>query len=254
MKAEENYEEDYYEDSAWGPPARKYVCEICVVEVPCYDTLVKHKRGKEHIKREKDLEERRKRDGLSLGDHAWAESKKPVGQFKGFQMHDNERQELNALRAEKMSLQAKVQENMKELKECNKEHLQIVRKAEECERYHDQGRVRKFSDEGFASFSETGSLTSGSSSAGSRTTVPFFPKDEKKAVKGEYWEDEDEQVKQEYGENTRQRRRGMKYGGGSLWVGEFKDEIKEVQENEVKQEVKKEKTDAPGWGSAFRNS
>ena len=42
--------------SAWGPPAQKYVCEICVVEVPCYDTLVKHKRGKEHIKREKDLE------------------------------------------------------------------------------------------------------------------------------------------------------------------------------------------------------
>ena len=27
-----------------------------MVEVPCYDTLVKHKRGKEHIKREKDLE------------------------------------------------------------------------------------------------------------------------------------------------------------------------------------------------------
>ena len=42
--------------SAWSPSARKYVCEICVVEVPCYDTLVKHKRGKEHIKREKDLE------------------------------------------------------------------------------------------------------------------------------------------------------------------------------------------------------
>ena len=42
--------------SAWGPPPRKYVCNICVVEVPCYDTLEKHKRGKEHIKREKDLE------------------------------------------------------------------------------------------------------------------------------------------------------------------------------------------------------
>ena len=70
-----------------------------MVEVPCYDTLVKHKRGKEHIKREKDLEacfqtinlginwhpsqERRKKDGL--GDHAWAESKKPVGHYKGFE-------------------------------------------------------------------------------------------------------------------------------------------------------------------------
>ena len=61
-------------------------------------------------------------------------------------------------------------------------------------------------------------------------------------------------MKQEYGENTRQRRKGMKYGGGSLWVGELKDEIKEVQENEAKQEVKQEKTDDPGWGSAFKNS
>jgi len=242
MKAED----DYYEDRAWGQPPRKYACEICVVEVPCYDTLVKHKQGKEHIKREKDLEERRKKDGL--GDHAWAEPKKPVGNYNGCEMHDNEREELNALRAEKEDLQAKVQENIKELKECHKEHLQIVRKAEECERYHSQRRVRRSSDEGFAgdtSFSETGS-----SSAGSRTTVPFFPKYEKR----EYWEDEDEQVKQEYGENTRQKRKGMKYGGGSLRVGELKNEIKEVQENEAKQKVKKEKTDAPGWGSAFRNS
>ena len=43
--------------SAWGPPPPKYICDICVVEVPCYDTLEKHKRGKDHIKREKDLEE-----------------------------------------------------------------------------------------------------------------------------------------------------------------------------------------------------
>ena len=42
--------------SAWGPPPRKYRCEICVVEVPCYDTLAKHKLGKDHIKREQDLE------------------------------------------------------------------------------------------------------------------------------------------------------------------------------------------------------
>jgi len=250
MKAEENYEDDYYEDSAWSPSARKYVCEICVVEVPCYDTLVKHKRGKEHIKREKDLEERRKKDGP--GDHAWAESKKPVavGQYKGCEMHDNEREELNDLRAQKLFLQAKVKENLKELNECHKEHQQIVKKAEECERHHEQGRFRRSSDEGFAtdtSFSETGS-----SSAGSRTTVPFFPKDIKKAAKSEYWEDKDEQVKQEYGENTRQRRKGMKYGGGSLYVGKLKDGIKEVQENAVK----KEKNDASGWGSAsaFRNS
>ena len=76
----EDYGDDYYEEdryivfwafnyseyktsliptlfSAWGPPPQKYICDICVVEVPCYDTLEKHKRGKDHIKREKDLEE-----------------------------------------------------------------------------------------------------------------------------------------------------------------------------------------------------
>ena len=242
MKAERN-EDDYYGDSAWGTPPRKYVCEICVVEVPCYDTLVKHKQGKEHIKREKDLEERRKNGGL-VDHHAWAESKKPaVGHNRGYRMGDSEREELNSLRAEELSLQAEVQENIKKLNQCNKEHLQLIKKAEECRRSHGQGRVRKFSDEGYAgdtSFNETVS-----SSAGSRTTAPFV-KDEK----GEYWEEEDEQVvKEEYGEKTRQRRKGLKYGGGSLFVSEFKDKMEEEEEREVK----KEKTEAPGWGSAFRN-
>ena len=42
--------------SAWGRPPPKYTCDICVVTVPCYDTLVKHRQGKEHIKREMDME------------------------------------------------------------------------------------------------------------------------------------------------------------------------------------------------------
>ena len=59
-------------------------------------------------------------------------------------------------------------------------------------------------------------------------------------------------MKEEYGENTRWRRKGEKNGGGSsLWVGELKDEFGENQE--VEQKVKQERTDAPGWGSAFRN-
>jgi len=248
----ENYGDDYYEeDSAWGPPPQKYICDICVVEVPCYDTLEKHKRGKDHIKREKDLEERKKKNGF--GDQTWADSKKPGVYHGGYEMQVSEREELIALRAEKIRLQAEVQKNMKELKVCSKDHLQIVKKAEECERCHGQGRGRKLSstDEGFAgdsSFSETGS-----SSAGSRGTVPFFAKDEKKeAVNGEYWEEEDEKMKEEYGENTRWRRKGEKNGGGgSLWVGELKDEFGENQE--VEQKVKQERTDVPGWGSAFRN-
>ena len=73
----DDYEEYYDEDSAWGPPPRKYTCHICVVDVPCEDTLRKHKLGKDHMKREKDLEEKRKGEGLV--DQTWAESKKPGG-------------------------------------------------------------------------------------------------------------------------------------------------------------------------------
>ena len=35
---------------------QKYRCDICAVDAPCYDTLVKHKHSEDHIKREKDLE------------------------------------------------------------------------------------------------------------------------------------------------------------------------------------------------------
>ena len=60
-------------------------------------------------------------------------------------------------------------------------------------------------------------------------------------------------MKEEYGENTRRRRKGENNGGGgSLLVGELKGEYGEVQKVE-QNEVKQERTDVPGWGSAFRN-
>ena len=75
-------------------------------------------------------------------------------------------------------------------------------------------------DEGFAG--DTTCSETGSSSAASRTTVPFYTKEEKKELQGEYWEeDEKVTVKEEYGENTRQQRKRGKYGGGSLWVGDL---------------------------------
>ena len=73
-------------------------------------------------------------------------------------------------------------------------------------------------DEGFAG--DTTCSETGSSSAASRTTVPFYTKEEKKELKGEYWE-EDVKVKEEYGESTRQQRKREKYSGGSLWVGDL---------------------------------
>ena len=50
--------------------------------------------------------------------------------------------------------------------------------------------------------------------------MPFYTKEEKKELKGEYWE-EDVKVKEEYGESTRQQRKREKYSGGSLWVGDL---------------------------------
>ena len=51
-------------------------------------------------------------------------------------------------------------------------------------------------DEGFAG--DTTCSETGSSSAASRTTVPFYTKEEKKELKGEYWE---EDLKEEDGIN-----------------------------------------------------
>ena len=58
------------------------------------------------MKREKDLEEKRKGEGLV--DQTWAESKKPGGDNGRYEMHASEREELIALRAEKIRLQAQV--------------------------------------------------------------------------------------------------------------------------------------------------
>ena len=107
---------------------------------------------------------------------------------------------------------------MEELRKCSRDHLHIVHKAEECERHHGRNRTMSATDEAFAG--DTTCSETGSSSAASRTTAPFYTKEEKKELKGEYWE-EDVKVKEEYGESTRQQRKREKYSGGSLWVGDL---------------------------------
>ena len=78
-------------------------------------------------------------------------------------------------------------------------------------------------------------------------TVPFASKEEKKEapVKREYWEDGEGDVKEEYGENTRQ-------GGNKIRSGETEEEYK--RRNRVKQEVKQEVSCTPGWGSSYRRA
>ena len=52
-------------------------------------------------------------------------------------------------------------------------------------------------------------------------------------------------VKEEYGENTRQ-------GGNKIRFGETEEEYK--RRNRVKQEVKQEVSCTPGWGSSYRRA
>merc|ERR1719446_995912 len=40
---------------------QRYQCKLCLIEVPCQDTLDNHMRGKDHIKREKQLQEQRRK-------------------------------------------------------------------------------------------------------------------------------------------------------------------------------------------------
>jgi len=234
---------DYEEQGAWGRPPPKYTCDICVVTVPCYDTLVKHRQGKEHIKREMDMEERRKRNG---GDNqAWKESKGSSMNAAGYKMHASEREELTFLREEVQRLQAQVQANIREDHKWSTVK-KVVKEAETCDRLHGQGRGRLVSaDEGYVE--DNSCSEAGSSSAGSRATVPFASKEEKKEapVKREYWEDGEGDVKEEYGENTRQ-------GGNKIRSGETEEEYK--RRNRVKHEVKQEVSCTPGWGSSYRRA
>ena len=120
----------------WGREVPHYRCAICLVKVPCADTLASHLRGKDHMKRCKQVEESAKsgREPTS-----WAGQ----GERRARQPSQGEREELEALRREKAELQrevgqrpptlllGQVQGNQRELVRCRALHGGLAREQME---------------------------------------------------------------------------------------------------------------------------
>ena len=98
---------------------QRFRCDLCLIDVPCRDTLDNHMRGKDHIKRVKQLEEERRRKG-ELVDEDGTKGYR-TGPVEMAKLEHTEREELERLRKQVKILQAKVQEQNKKLAKCRQE-------------------------------------------------------------------------------------------------------------------------------------
>ena len=95
-----------------------YECELCHIRVTCQDTLNNHMRWKDHIKRAKELEESRKRRGEMTEE----EGGYRTGPLEMKLLRDDEREELERLRRENITLKRKVQGYREDRERCVREH------------------------------------------------------------------------------------------------------------------------------------
>ena len=95
-----------------------FECKLCLIKVPCQDTLNSHMKGKDHIKRANQLQEtRRLRGELTEGTEGYR-----TGPLEMARLRDDEREELDKLRRENEILKKKVQQYQAERKRCVREH------------------------------------------------------------------------------------------------------------------------------------
>lgn len=97
----------------------RYQCKLCLIEVPCQDTLDNHMRGKDHIKREKQLMEQRRQRGGAENEDIEGYKTGPAEMAK---LNNDEVEELKRLRREVTVLRKKVREYQEERVKCAKEH------------------------------------------------------------------------------------------------------------------------------------
>lgn len=116
-------------------PLGNYRCSLCLIDVPSKETLDKHIRGKDHIKREKQIQEQRK-DKVNINDVGGYGFK--TGPNEIIKLSHTEREELEQHRKTIKSLQAEVQENNLLLAQCKKEHgvVDMQRKIHWCQDNH----------------------------------------------------------------------------------------------------------------------
>ena len=116
-----------------------YECKLCLIQVPCQDTLNNHMRGKDHIKRVNQLQESRRQRGEVSG-----EADEPgyrTGPLEMARLKDDEREELGRLRLENEILKKKVQQYKEEREKCVREHgttevAELRRLVKECREKH----------------------------------------------------------------------------------------------------------------------
>ena len=116
---------------------RKYRCDLCLVDVPCQATLDIHTRGKNHIKREKQLQEQRKEivDVIEIEGFGFK-----TGTSEMAKLNQTEREELEESRKMIKILQKQVKDNNEKLALCRKEHgmskVELEKKIEWCHKTH----------------------------------------------------------------------------------------------------------------------
>jgi len=112
-----------------------YECKLCLIRVPCQDTLNNHMRGKDHIKRANQLHENRRQRGEVNED---SEEGYKIGPLEMFKLRDDEKEELNRLRRENEILKKKVAQYKAERERSVREHgmevEELRRRVRELER------------------------------------------------------------------------------------------------------------------------
>ena len=97
-----------------------FECKLCLIKVPCQDTLNNHMRGKDHIKRVKQLEEQRRQRNEVTDD---SEKGYQIGPMEMLKLRDDEMEELKRLRRENEILKKKVAQYKVERETCVREHV-----------------------------------------------------------------------------------------------------------------------------------
>ena len=112
-----------------------YECELCHIRVTCQDTLNNHMRGKDHIKRAKELEESMKRRGEMTEE----EGGYRTGPLEMKLLRDDEREELERLRRENITLKRKVQGYREDRERCEGTQPPGDRGAQESRQRPEEG-------------------------------------------------------------------------------------------------------------------
>ena len=168
---------------------QRFRCPLCLIVVPCQDTLNNHMRGKDHIKRVKQLAEQRKQRG-DYNDENDIDSGYKVGPMEMAKIKEDTDEKNKRLMLENKNLQLKLKEYQEKLRKCIREHGN-VEDYKKYKQYYLENHIRP---EQFARGGLHVKKEEPLDSASSSREVKKEPhvKSEKRRVESEYIEEEDD--------------------------------------------------------------